>query len=109
MIFLDKPEIKYLKELLTSLNTTYWVNGKILDKIRVQEEKWQESKNCKHFSGEYIGKKNCCVYCGGFDVGQGESWQLINPDQPAGRHRKVTRKTITSDDGARKITNIRLF
>ena len=100
MIFIEKLEIEYLKDLLEKQQTTFWVKDHILDKLQAQEEEWQRRKECKHEYGEYIGNKKCCVFCGGFDIGMGESWTLNNPDQPAGRHRKATRKAITSDDGA---------
>ena len=62
-LYLDAFERKYLKELLNKYPSTWWPHKKILDKIKVDEERLDKIKNCKHEYGKYEGKKECCVFC----------------------------------------------
>ena len=52
-LYLDAFERKYLKELLNKYPSTWWPHKKILDKIKVDEERLDKIKNCKHEYGKY--------------------------------------------------------
>jgi len=62
--------------LLTLKGNTWWPAVKVTDAINKEKVEQKIRAECKHEPGEYIGKKNCCVICGGLSEWEGESWTL---------------------------------
>lgn len=77
-IFLSQEEKEAIKEKLPTYGA-WWVTDSILQKLIADDELIQKRKDCEHKDGEYEGVKSCCVKCGAYGIGQGESWTLAEP------------------------------
>lgn len=78
-ISLLPEEVNYIYSLVSKdIKQSNWVRTHILTKIEAGWNEQDHRANCQHERGLYIGKKTCCVKCGGyFEEGQGEEWELI--------------------------------
>lgn len=82
MITLDVEEAEYLKSLMSKTRDIFvdspffWARDKLLKKLEEQNEEEENRKNCVHLYGEYVGKKRCCIKCGGYGEGMGFEWTL---------------------------------
>lgn len=82
MITLLPEELSLLKHLVSKYPLTGpngWITKKLEEKLLAQEEEWKKRKECKHSPAEYITKEKCCSICGAYDVGQGFSRAMVNP------------------------------
>lgn len=73
-ISIDNQIANYLINKLRG--DTYWCAGKVLKEIENGFKQDKIRLECKHKFGIYIGKKKCCVKCGGLSEGISESWTL---------------------------------
>ena len=69
-------EINVIESLLFRSLAPSWVKESITKKVVAARKEEQKRETCDHKSGVYRGTKTCCVYCGGYSIGEGESWDL---------------------------------
>ena len=73
-ISIDNQTALYIKTKLKG--DTWWCATKIIELIDRGFDLEKTRSECKHKWGKYKGKKECCVYCGTYDIGMGEEWTL---------------------------------
>lgn len=78
MIWLSEMQRQYLELKLSKILKSDFVGTEILKKIKIDREREEKQKNCKHEIKNYAGKRDCCAICGGFPEGCGESWIITN-------------------------------
>jgi hypothetical protein len=78
-ISIDSIQAEYLLNILK--NETWWCATKLISSIETGFKIENERKNCKHKQGSYTGRRTCCVKCGGYSEGDGESWTLKKNDR----------------------------
>ena len=75
-VYLNKQQKDYLKLKLKNILPSDFIGKNVLKEIEVDDTRLSDIEACKHEEAEYIGHKKCCVFCGSFQKGDFESWEL---------------------------------
>lgn len=75
-VYLNKQQKDYLKLKLKNILETDFIGKNIIKEIEIDDTRLSDIEACKHEDAEYTGDKKCCIYCGTFQKGGFESWEL---------------------------------
>jgi len=78
-IYLDQQTRPYLERLIKNQiikSDKDFIAKRIMSMLETDQKRLDGIRDCKHEFAKYIGEKTCCVHCGTYDDGMGESWTL---------------------------------
>lgn len=74
-IYLDEQTRPYLERKFKHIADSDFIGKRIQKALKEDSERLNGIADCEHKTGNYVGKKICCIKCQSFfEEGQGQTW-----------------------------------
>lgn len=80
MIYLDTTQNEH-QLLIDAIEKAYmppWIKKSLIGRIQFDIDTMNARTTCEHSFSKYIGERECCTKCGGYDINHGETWMLAD-------------------------------